>query len=221
MTPPLLHLLQLVSPSLPIGAFAYSQGLEYAIDGGWLTQEGSLEAWMNGVMEEGVGRVDLPLILRQMRAWKAGDQAALAHWNQWLLANRETRELLQEELQLGGTLTRLLRSLEVLPPARPLPEEPAYCTLFAIAACHYGISESEALQGFCWSWLENQVAVACKTVPLGQTAAQLLLQRLMPTIALTCERALLLDDEAMGGTLPGFAIASAHHETQYSRLFRS
>ncbi|RRJ84373.1 urease accessory protein UreF [Aestuariirhabdus litorea] len=221
MTPALLPLLQLVSPALPIGAFAYSQGLEYAIDGGWLTQEGELEAWLSGVMESGLGQVDLPLILRQMRAWRAVDDGALDHWNQWLLANRETRELLQEELQLGGTLSRLLASLELLPAERPLPPEPAYCTLFAIAACHHGIEESDALQGFCWSWLENQVTVACKTLPLGQTAAQRLLQRLMPVIVRTCDTALALEDEAMGGTLPGFAIASGCHETQYSRLFRS
>ncbi|MCL6415501.1 urease accessory protein UreF [Aestuariirhabdus sp. Z084] len=221
MNTPLLHLLHLVSPSLPIGAFAYSQGLEYAIDSGWLTAEGDLDAWLAGVMKDGLACTDLPVILRQMRAWRTGDQHALEHWNQWLLANRETHELLQEEIQLGGTLNRLLQSLAVLTEQTIQPAEPAYCTLFAIAACHYNIDEADALRGFCWSWLENQVAVACKTVPLGQTAAQQLLHRLMPNIEQSVLQALSLDDEEMGGTLPGFAIASGCHETQYSRLFRS
>ncbi len=217
----LLQLLRLVSPSLPIGGFAYSQGLEYAIESGWVTDAKALEEWLAGVASESVGRTDAPVIFRFYRGLDAADKQMLEQWNQWLKANRESHELLFEDEQLGMALKRLLKTADALPNETLLPKKAGYSCLFAYAAHHYQIPAQEAVLGYLWSWLDNQIMVACKTLPLGQTAAQKLMIALLPVLEGIAEEASTMPDTELGGTLPSFAIASALHETQYSRLFRS
>lgn len=215
----LLSLLYLASPSLPIGAFAYSGGLESAIELGWVSDEASLIDWCEGVMGESLGQLDVPLLLRLHQAWQDGDQDAIRHWNAVMRANRETRELLFEDEQLGSAMCRLLKGLERLP--EWLPERSGFLTLYAATCVSFGIDVRQAALTWLWSYLENQVAVACKTIPLGQSKAQQVLMALMPHLEQVLARAEQLGDDELGATLPGLAQASAWHETQYSRLFRS
>ena len=217
----LLGLLQLVSPALPIGAFAWSQGLESAFELDWVEDEASLGRWLDGVLDDGLARCELPVLARLMSAWSEGDGAAVDHWNDWLAANRETAELAAEDARLGAALVRLLASLDLRPSEPPLPEPAGYVTVFAWLAHARGVAPRQALLGFAWAWLENQLAVACKALPLGHTAAQRLIERLRPSLVAAVDAALSRDDEALGPILPGLALASAQHETQYSRLFRS
>ncbi len=215
------HLLHLASPALPVGAYAYSQGLEYAIDSEWIKTESDLSEWISGLMETGLSHVDLPVLVRCYDAWKNNDIDALKKWDQLALATRETKELLLEDQQLGLALVRLLESLGVPNLSPFIQSKPAYVTAFAVAGVHWKIALSDLMQGYLWSWLENQVAAATKIVPLGQTQAQQLLLRLMPNIKPLCEYACEIQDDAIGLSLPGLAMSSALHEKQYSRLFRS
>ena len=217
----LLGLLQLVSPALPIGAFAWSQGLESAFELGWVTNEDELGDWLEGVLEDGLTNCELPLLKRVQQAWAIGDGQTVAQWNDWLHATRETAELTDEDIRLGAALVRLLGSLELLPEQGLLPESPGYVTLFAWAAHVRRVPERQTLLGFAWAWLENQLAVACKAMPLGHTAAQRLTERLRPKLVAAVDNALQKDDQELGPVLPGLALGSALHETQYSRLFRS
>lgn len=217
----LLGLMQLVSPALPIGAFAWSQGLESAFELGWANSEQELGDWLEGVLEDGLTRCELPLLLRLQIAWAEQDASALAHWNDWLHATRETAELSDEDLRLGSALVRLLTSLDLLPENGLMPEEPGYVTVFAWAAHLRSVPQRQTLLGFAWAWLENQLAVACKAMPLGHTAAQRLTERLRPKLVHAVDQALTRENNELGPVLPGLALASAHHETQYSRLFRS
>ena len=217
----LLGLLQLVSPALPIGAFAWSQGLESAFELGWVTNEDELGDWLAGVLEDGLTNCELPLLKRVQQAWAIGDGQTVAQWNDWLHATRETAELTDEDIRLGAALVRLLGSLELLPEQGLLPESPGYVTLFAWAAHVRRVPERQTLLGFAWAWLENQLAVACKAMPLGHTAAQRLTERLRPKLVAAVDNALQKDDQELGPVLPGLALGSALHETQYSRLFRS
>jgi len=217
----LLGLLQLVSPALPIGAFAWSQGLESAFELGWVRNEAELEQWLRGVLDDGLSRCELPLLARLQQAWADADTDTVTYWNDWLHATRETAELIDEDIRLGAALRRLLGSLELLPPAQQMPEEPGYVTLFAWAAHVRGIPVRQTLLGFAWAWLENQLAVACKALPLGHTAAQRLIEQLRPQLVAAVDAALARDDHELGPILPGLALGSALHETQYSRLFRS
>lgn len=217
----LMGLLQLVSPALPIGAFAWSQGLESAFELGWVSDEQSLREWLTGVLQDGLTVCELPVLARLQLAWANEDRAALQSWNDWLQASRESAELADEDLRLGQALARLLGDLELLPAAGWLPPRPAYVTLFAWSAHRRGVAVDDAQLGFAWAWLENQLAAACKALPLGQTAAQRLIERLRPELATAVGAANALTDAELGPALPGLALASALHETQYSRLFRS
>lgn len=217
----LLGLMQLVSPALPIGAFAWSQGLESAFELGWVESETDLQEWLGGVLEDGLSRCELPLLVRLQTAWAAQDAEAIAKWNDWLHATRETAELSDEDTRLGAALVTLLRNLDLLPDASLIPHEPGYITMFAWVAHHRNVPERLTLLGFAWAWLENQLAAACKALPLGHTAAQRITEHMRPLLVTAVEVALKRDDEELGPILPGLALGSALHETQYSRLFRS
>ena len=221
----LLGLMQLVSPALPIGAFAFSQGLESAFELDWVLDEASLTEWLCGVLEDGITRCELPVLARLHKAIDDADRDSIAQWDEWLAATRETAELAAEDSRLGASLKRLLGSLnlmpseDLLPPL--LPAHPGYVTLFAFAAHLRGASIRQMLLGFAWAWLENQLAVACKALPLGHTAAQRIIEQLRPALVDAVDHALTLYDDELGPVPPGLALASALHETQYSRLFRS
>ncbi len=217
----LVHLCQLVSPALPIGAYAYSQGLEYAVQAGWVADEADCLDWLQGLAHRGPGSLDLPLLQRLHAAWCRDDIAAVKVWNAQLLAARETSELRAEERHLGHALARVLVELG-LHDAQPWQAmDAAYATLLALAAARWQIPLRETLAGYLWAWSENQVLAAVKSVPLGQSAGQRVLRRLADAIPHIVELALALPDEAIGVGVLLPVIASALHESQYSRLFRS
>lgn len=218
----LLRVLQLASPALPIGGYAYSQGLEYAIEQGWVTGLDSACDWVRGLAVNAIGRLDTPVLLRQYRALDAGNAERFNEWNDWLLASRETAELYLEDSQQGGALLRLLKSLGIpAAEAWPASEPLALPSALAMAGQFWGTGDRALALGALWSWLENQAGAATKLIPLGQTDAQRLLDRLLPELPSIVDRAALLDDDNLGAGLPGLAFASARHEHQYTRLFRS
>lgn len=216
------RLLQLCSPILPVGAYAYSQGLESAVEQGWVRDEISAGAWILGLLGHTVRRLDLPIFARLYRAWQAGDMSAVRRWNARLYAAREAAELQREDQQLGAALARLLSDLG-LDEAASWRNAPRVCfaTLFGLAAVRWEIPLPEAATGYAWAWTENQVTAATRLIPLGQTASQRLLVAAGPVIAAVVADSLALIDEEIGAAAPGLALASALHETQYSRLFRS
>ena len=218
----LLRLMQLVSPALPVGAYAYSQGMEYAVHAAWLRDEESVDAWILGLLQQLLSRVDVPVLARLYRAWQAHDEAALSYWSGYLRACRESRELQEEDRQLGRALARLLRDLNMAE-AAPWIDRPAagFAVLFALAAVRWHVPLQAAAQGYLWSWAENQVAAAIKLVPLGQTAGQRILSRACAAIPAAASDGLALDDGQIGFVAQRLAMGSALHEDQYSRLFRS
>ena len=219
---PLLRLMQLVSPSLPVGGFTYSQGIEWAADQGWIRDRGDLRDWLEDQLHAGLARVDLPILARLMAAAGGRDDQALADWTDRLLAYRETAELRAEEANRGRALADLLVAwgIDGSPARRP---RLARCQLagLAWAADAFGIAPDTAAAGYAWSWAEGLVVAAVKIVPLGQTDGQGVLLHLAERIPAAVRVALSLDDDAIGASAPALAIASARHETQYTRLFRS
>lgn len=216
----LLRLLQLSSVSLPVGGYAFSQGMEYAIDKGWVTKPAQVADWTQLQLLQSLARVDLPVLRLAMAAWAQRDEARIVELNDLILACRETKELRLNDTAMGEALARLLRSLEIETPFVRL-EDISFVVLFAIAATHWQVECDSAALGFSWSWLENQIAAATKLVPLGQTQAQLLLGELQPTLSEAIALSKTIDEDDIGAGLPAVAIASCLHETQYSRLFRS
>lgn len=218
----LLRLLQLVSPGLPIGMYSYSQGLERAIDDGWVTTADEVHEWLEGLLEHGLTQIDLPVMMRLFDAWTLADNEAVVRWSKILTACRETSELRAEDRQTGQALARLLVALELDDATAWLRKpEATFATLFSLAAVRWAVPKRQAAIGYLWSWLENQVLCAVKLVPLGQVAGQRLLIGLASRLPEQINRALLLADDEIGSSAFGLALASSRHETQYSRLFRS
>ena len=221
-----VRLLQLISPNLPTGAFTYSQGMEWAVECGWVTNKEETRRWMQSVLHDSLQYLDLPVLLRLYQAVRRNNQADFQYWSQWLHASRETLELRQEERQRARALHTLLSNL---PGSDAWPELEAWqdgllssqLAGYALAAWCWHIPLKELLQGYTWSWLENAIAVAVKLVPLGQTDGQRLLYELGIEIGVLVERTASIEDDIIGASAPALAIASSLHETQYSRLFRS
>jgi urease accessory protein len=222
-----IRLLQLSSPTLPVGAYTYSQGLEWAAEAGTVTDEASASAWIGGLMHSAVARFEAPLTAALLAAWTRGDDATVARLNADFLASREAAELRAETVQMGYSLVRLLRDLPAFGgvPGRVdrlvALDTPAFPTAWAAAASAWQIPAREALPAYLWAWLENQVMAAIKVVPLGQSAGQRLLARLGEDIPALATTALSLPEAEWSNFTPGLALASCRHETQYSRLFRS
>lgn len=213
-----LRLLQLASPSLPVGAYSYSQGLEAAVEAGIVTDAASAEAWIGDVLGLSVATMEAPLLLRLIEAWAANDLAAVSRWNEEFVASRETAELRAETLQMGYSLGNLLKDLGV---GDATMDESAYPTVYAFAIAHWHIEPHEALSAYLFSWIENQMLAALKCVPLGQTDGQRILLALADRIPAAADVAAAMADADLCNFAPGLALASARHETQYSRIFRS
>ena len=113
--PALMRLLHLVSPSLPIGSFTYSQGIEWGVECGWIDSAGTLGEWLEDQLMTAIACLDLPVLLRLYHAAAEGDVTALEDWSQFLLASRETAELRQEEINRGRALADLLVATGLTP----------------------------------------------------------------------------------------------------------
>lgn len=218
----MLRLWQLISPALPVGAYAYSQGLEAAVENGWVCDEVSTYDWLSGVMQHSLMTLDIPVAQRLYEAFDNNDLEAIEYWNSYLLASRETSELRLEDNQLGQALAKLLITLDVdMATKWQGREDVTYLAMFSLASVSWSIPKNEMLNGYLWAWTENQVAAAIKLVPLGQSAGQKILSRMMEIIPSVINEGTKLHDEHICSSVPGLAIASAGHEIQYSRLFRS
>ena len=152
-----LRLMQLCSPMLPVGAYAYSQGLEFAVLSGWVKDDNTTSSWIKGLLENSLTNLDVPVLSRLHTAWSAQDKKSVLYWNDYLYASRDSRELQAEDQQLAHALARLLGDLGISE-AVEWREEPRACflTLFSLGASHWKIPVDEASWGYLWMWAENQ-----------------------------------------------------------------
>lgn len=221
----LTRLLQLASPALPVGAFSYSQGLEWAIEEGTVRDEATALAWIGDLLEHNLGRFEAPLLARLIAAWQDGEADAVRHLNDLYIASRESAELRAETLQMGYSLVRLLREFGDFPADKlavlDALGETGFPAAWSAAAAVWEIPAEAAVTAYLWAWAENQAMGALKAVPLGQSAGQRILLALGARVPAIAQHAPTLDAESWSNLAPGFAIASCRHETQYSRLFRS
>jgi urease accessory protein len=218
-------LLRLASPQLPIGGYSYSQGLEMAVDSGQVNDPESARRWIADQLLLNLARFEAPLLLAHCRAAAEGDWPALAELAARHRASRETRELALESRQMGYSLRQLLEGLPELDAAarRFLAGQPelGLTPAWALAARAWAIAPDDALAAWLWGWLENQLAVLMKTLPLGQQAAQRLTSELLPLLEQAQQQATTREPQHWGSAAFGLALASMAHERQYSRLFRS
>lgn len=224
----LLHLLQLTSSALPVGAYSYSEGLESLVHMGELPDAEALKRWLQGELAWGSIRMDAAIAHRIYQAASCDDIDRVVYWNQWLSATRETEELREQNWQMGRALVRLLTHLD---PESMSPEIHQllslnrgainFATAFAIAAVYRHICDEDMLLGYLHSWASNLVNAGIKLIPLGQTAGQQLLGEIYPDIEQTLRNLMTGSDDDLSSCTWGLAIASMTHESLYSRLFRS
>jgi len=227
-----LRLFQLISPALPIGSFTYSQGMEWAIEAGWISDKDTLTRWLESVMQDSHTWLEFPILIRLYEIcrnnndWDDTAKSEFYHWNALLLSSRETSEFRQEEINRAKALYQVLYKLPNHTPwlsleANKKAVKHTQLAGYVIACTENNILLDDAMEGYLWSWLENSVTVAIKLIPLGQSDGQSVLYTLSEMIPSIIEAAKKVDDNEIGASTPAMAIASSLHETQYTRLFRS
>lgn len=224
----LLALLWMASPTLPIGGFSYSEGLEAAVDAGLVHDENSAAEWLCDQLWLTQARSDLVVLAQALRAWRASDFERLQELDHWVRLTRESAELRLQSEQMGRSLMEWVKSLR-LPPRPPegLPqalEFPTYPVAFAYGLWLRLPPTAPVRAGVlcaAFAWAENMVQAAIKALPLGQGAGQRVLARVCLSIPQAVTEALQTSDAQRQSFSPMWAILSARHETQYSRLFRS
>jgi len=223
----LLKLLAWLSPSFPVGAFAYSHALEAAIDEGLVADRISLQAWIEDLLEQGSPRADGGFFVCAHRAVADGDDASFLEVAEWAAAMRGTGELALESIQQGESFMRAIGDawpVEITVWRERLAAakiRPAYPVAVACAAAIAKIDATSALAAYLHAFAANLVSAAVRAIPLGQTDGQRVLAAVEPAVAKAAAAAQTRMLEDAGTAAPALDALSFRHETQYSRLFRS
>ena len=217
LDPHLLALLTWLSPAFPTGAYAYSHGLEWAVETRDVRDEASSAGWIADIIAHGAGRSDA-ILLRH--AHRAGTAAALQEIADIAAATQPCAERRMETLA-QGTAFALAAQIWGAPLLAALPGQVAYpVALGALAAAH-GVPEDAAALGLLHAFAANLVSAAVRLVPLGQTAGLRILAGLASVITVTAAETAHATLDDIGGACFRSDIAAMRHETQYTRLFRT
>lgn len=218
-----LQLFAWLSPAFPVGAFAYSHGLESAVDDGLVHDAGTVAAWLGDLLRHGSARQDAVLAAEAWRLAPGEDVAALAALNDLALALAPSRE---RRLETGGTGRAFAEAIrgawsEAHCPALPQGEDLAYPVAFGAAAGMAGLPLGPALEALALGFVGNLVSAAVRLGPIGQTDGQRVTAALLPEARRlgAFAAASTLDD--LGACALRSDVAALRHETMYSRLFRS
>jgi urease accessory protein len=211
----LLRLLAWLSPGFPTGSYAYSHGLEWAVEAGDIRDGDSLRDWLADVLAHGSGRNDAVLLRHAHRA--ARDPVALAELAELAAAVAPSRERYAETIDQGTAFLRAARAWD----CPTLPQAVAYPVAVGALAGWHGIDEDLATAAYVQAFASNLISAAIRLVPLGQSTGLHVLAAIEPTILRVTgdTRAATLDD--IGGCVFRADLAAMRHETQYTRLFRS
>ena len=225
MTKPVaLQLLTWLSPAYPVGAYAYSHGVEWAVEAGDIRCRETLFGWLVDVMRHGAGRNDA-ICFRAAYHAAVDDMQQLIAIVELASAFAPSRERKFETLQQGDAF--MVATLAAWPcealirASNAIGEGVAYPVAVSVAAAAHRIPLTSALEAYLLAFAANLVSAAVRAIPLGQTDGQRVIARIAPVaqeIARDAEH-LSLDD--LGGAALRSDLASMHHETQYTRLFRS
>ncbi|MEQ8397896.1 urease accessory protein UreF [Thalassobaculum sp.] len=224
----LLKLAAWLSPSFPVGAFAYSTGLEWAVEDGRVVGRAGLEAWLRTVIENGPPRQDAVLVARTWRAVTRGDRPGLVETAELAAALKGTAELAQETVVQGTAYLRTVRaawpSVRLDTAVADLAEagvEPALPVAVGAASAVHGVGLGSTLLLFLHAVAANQVSAAIRLSVIGQTDGQRVTAALEPVILKVATMAEAADPDDLGAATPMLDWCSMRHETQHTRLFRS
>ena len=220
----LYRLMAWLSPAYPVGAFSYSSGIEWAVEAGDIKDAGTLRDWLMVMLTEGGGFCDAVFFVHAHRAVDGTDEALRAV-AELAAAFAPSKERHLEMTAQGNAFVEATRSawpcvaLDRLKDAWDGPV--AYPVAVGTAAAGHGVALEAALSAFLQAVAANWVSAGVRLVPLGQSDGQRVLAALEPAVAATARRALATALDDIGSAAFRADLASARHETQYTRLFRS
>jgi urease accessory protein len=217
----LLPLFAWLSPSYPVGSYAYSHTLEWAVEIGDVTDAASLSSWLTDFMILGAGRNDAILLAHAYRAVEAGDTDALNTVNELALALSPSAELHLETSQQGRSFLDATLAAWPSPRLPPHEGEVAFPVAVGMAAAAHGIPLPATLAAYLFALVQTLVSAAIRSAPIGQTAGIRVSAALSATVREVARDAQHLTLDDVGGCTFRADLGSFHHENQYTRLFRS
>jgi urease accessory protein len=224
----LYRLLTWLSPAFPVGGYAYSHGIERAVEELLIADQESLRRWISAIVLNGAGRIDAGFFCAAWQAATDDDEAALLRAAEWADAMRATCETALESAAQGQAF------VDALAAGWPTPRfsrwtaalagsgrAPAYAVAVGMAAAVAEVPLRHGLLAYLHAIAANLVSAGVRLVPLGQNSGQRVLAGLEPAVHLAVDRAMAMPFEAFGSAAPMVDCMSTQHETQYTRLFRS
>ena len=221
-----LEFLQLISPSLPVGAFSYSEGLEWLVQNKKVHDEISLFNWLESELSRGQITIEassIAHIMKDLVDWrdKKDEQykSLIEEWNSWLTSLRDSPELRSQQTQMGESLLQLLIDLD-----HPLPNNEKkfiWPIAWAWAGVCWDIPQIDLVEGFLYSWVANQLSAALRLLSLGPTKAQQLQKKSLKLIKSQASYLLEQNPKEIWVSDVGAIMAQQSHVELYSRLFRS
>ena len=221
-----LEFLQLLSPSLPVGAFSYSEGLEWLVQNQKVNNEITLFNWIESELSRGQITIEassITHIMKDLVDWrdKKDDQykSLIEEWNSWLSSLRDTPEVRAQQAQMGESLLQLLIDLD-----HPLPDNEKkfiWPIAWAWAGVCWDIPQIDLVEGFLYTWVANQLSAALRLLSLGPTKAQQLQKKSLKLIKSQASYLLEQNPKEIWVGDVGAIMAQQSHVELYSRLFRS
>jgi urease accessory protein len=221
----LYRLMAWLSPSFPVGAFSYSSGIEWAVEANDVKDAGTLKSWLGVMLAEGGGFCDAVLFVHAHRAVAADNDEALRAVAELAAAFAPSKERHLETTAQGNAFveaTRAAWTCAAIEKLKAIWDGPvAYPVAVAVASAGHCIALEPALAAYLQAVAANWVSAGVRLIPLGQSDGQRVLAGLEAAVTVTVQRALGAKLDDLGSSAFRADLASARHETQYTRLFRS
>ena len=221
-----LEFLQLISPSLPVGAFSYSEGLEWLVQNKKVNNETTLFNWIKSELSRGQITIEassISYIMKDLVDWRNNRDAqhkfVIEEWNSWLSSLRDSPDVRSQQTQMGESLLQLLIDLD-----HPLPDNEKkfiWPIAWAWAGVCWNIPSIDLVEGFLYSWVANQLSAALRLLSLGPTKAQKLQKKSLLIIKSQANYLSQQNPKEVWISDVGAIMAQQSHVELYSRLFRS
>jgi len=217
----ILPLFAWLSPSYPVGCYAYSHALEWAVEAGDVSDETTLVAWLTDLLTLGLGRNDAILLSHAYRAVEQGHRRDLETVNELALALSPSAELYLETSQQGRSFLDATLAAWPSPHLPPLEGDVAFPVAIGMAAAAHGVPLPITSQAYLFGLVQTLVSAAIRLAPIGQTAGIRVSAALAGTAQEIARQGMVLTLDDVGGSTFRADLGSFHHENQYTRLFRS